>query len=114
MPDIESDFVHLARFAVEGSLPELSAILRRSLPSLAKRRPDLSQQVKNVLARLQRGPTRTMDAMEAIPVDPDSRLELLRSDFTPVLGTEPVWPAKVEEQLSAVLEERRRETELID
>jgi hypothetical protein len=50
MTDIESDFVHLARLALEGKSADVATLVRRTLRSLARRRPDLSDSAKRVLA----------------------------------------------------------------
>jgi len=48
-----------------------------------------------------------------VPVDLDSRLELLRCEDTPELEIQPTWPPEVASELKAVLEERKLEQELI-
>ena len=50
----------------------------------------------------------------SIPVDSDSRLELLRREGVPTVPIEPTWPTGVREALDAVLRERLRESALTD
>ena len=58
-----------------------------------------------------RSPTRSVLA-EPVPVDADSRLELLRREDAPVFDSEPVWPLSVGAELQAVIREREHEAEL--
>jgi len=47
-----------------------------------------------------------------LPVDVDTRLELLRRDLVAAPEVEPTWPEEVEAQLTEVIEERSREKDL--
>jgi len=53
------------------------------------------------------------DLPDPVPVDNDSRLELLRREDTVRLPLEPVWAPEVERELLAVVEERQRASELL-
>jgi SpoVK/Ycf46/Vps4 family AAA+-type ATPase len=48
-----------------------------------------------------------------LPVDTDSRLELLRTEDVPPFMVEPVWPRDVQVPLQAVLDERQHERDLL-
>jgi len=112
MTDIEKDTVHLVRFALEGKLDDVAAISRRMLRVVAARRPDLASEAKAVMEAATADPTRGVQ--QALPVDLDSRLELLRREQVPQLGTNPTWPEPVSEQLTAVVHERENEERLAD
>jgi SpoVK/Ycf46/Vps4 family AAA+-type ATPase len=112
MSDLEKDTVHLVRLAIEGKVDDVTALSRRMLRAVAARRPDLAPMVKSVMDAAASGPTR--GAEQPLPVDLDSRLELLRREHTPQLTTEPTWPGQVYEQLMAVVREREQEEKLVD
>ncbi|MCC7061729.1 MAG: ATP-binding protein [Planctomycetes bacterium] len=112
MSDFEKDTVHLVRLAFDGKVADVAALSRRLLRMVAQRRPDLAPVVQVVLDAVLAGPTRA--ASQPLPVDFDSRLELLRREPDPHLPVEPTWPAAVREQLDAVVEEREQEDKLAD
>lgn len=112
MSDFEKDTVHLVRLALEGKVDDVAALSRRMLRAIATRRPDLTAVVKDVLEAVAAGPTRGVQ--QPLPVDLDSRLELLRREQAPQLATEPTWPMSVREQLAAVVQEREQEEKLLD
>src|ERR1700722_1168103 len=111
MTDLDEDFVHLTRFALAGRREDAAALVRRALRDLGRRRPDLAKQVKELLATA--SGTRGHGVLRAgmpdpLPVDLDSRLELLRREDAIEIVPEPVWEAEVGGGLSALIEERRR------
>lgn len=110
MSDLAAVFVHLARFALSGKSAEVAALARRELHSLARTRPDLSGPIREVLTLASADPTRTV--VQPLPVDADSRLELLRRELVTHLELEPVWPERVGAPLAGVVAERKREAEL--
>ncbi len=103
----------MARFALTGSREDATALLRRSLADLGRRRPDLALQAKELLdtAKGVRGVMR-LAAPTPLPVDADTRLELLRRESPVELPHEPLWSREVESELTSVVEERRRRDEL--
>lgn len=115
MSDVDTDFVHLARLALEGKHEDVAALTRRAMQAVLKRRPDLAPMVAPVLS-LANGhrPTRGISLGPMLPVDADSRLELIRSEDIPAFGVAPVWPTDVASSLEAVVEERNQERALLD
>jgi SpoVK/Ycf46/Vps4 family AAA+-type ATPase len=111
MADVEQDFVHLARLALDGNINDVALLVRRSLGGIIRRRPDLSDQARAVMARASAAPTRAVPD-QFLPVDADSRLELLRREDEPSVGIAPIWPEPVLKSLNAVIEERTQETQL--
>lgn len=111
MADIESDFVHLARLALEGKSADVATLVRRTLRSLIRRRPDLSDSAKRILAFADSSVVRGFHE-ETIPVDVDSRQELLRREQETTLPVEPIWPSQVASELSSVIRERERSDQL--
>ncbi|HYP97847.1 MAG TPA: ATP-binding protein [Polyangiaceae bacterium] len=112
MSDFEKDVVHLVRLAVEGRPNDVAALSRRMLRAVAARRPDLASMVSTLAETVAAGPTRSVPL--PLPVDFDSRLELLRREDAPELAAEPTWPVAVGEELSAVVREREHEAKLAD
>jgi AAA+ superfamily predicted ATPase len=112
MNDVEQEFVHLARLALDGNTQDVALLLRRSLNSIARRRPDLSDQVRSLMARATSPPTRSTQE-QPLPVDADTRLELLRWEDKPIIPVDPIWPDKILKSLTAVLEERIQQPQLL-
>ncbi len=112
MSDFEKDTVHLVRLALEGRQDDVAALSRRVLRAVAARRPDLASAANGVLEAVAAAPTRA--AQQPLPVDLDSRLELLRREQVPELAIEPTWASSVRDQLVAVIHEREQEDKLLD
>ncbi len=105
MADMESAFVHLARLALNDRRQDVLLLIRKMLPTIAKSRPDLAKELGALVsgsANLGRAKT----VKEAIPVDLDSRLELLRVEDHPVMPVEPTWPTAINKELNQVILER--------
>jgi len=112
MADVEEEFVHLARLALGDKRADVVALVRRALRSLVQRRPDLTEQANSVLViASSRAPTRAAPS-SVLPVDDDSRLELLRREDPPEIAVEPTWPPTVAGALEMFLQERQREEDL--
>ncbi|ACG73324.1 AAA ATPase central domain protein [Anaeromyxobacter sp. K] len=112
MADIESDFVHMARLALGGKQDDVAALARRALRGIAERRPDLADAATAVLSLANSVSATRSEYPDPLPVDSDTRFELLRREHDLAMEIEPVWPTSVATELNAVIEERRREPEL--
>ena len=111
--DIVNDFVHLAKFALTGKHEDLVLLLRRSLPAISRQRPDLAPEVTKLLAQAGSNPGRAKSAVpDPVPVDIDSRLELVRREEFPTINIEPTWDEKVRDSLEQVILERSQEDRL--
>ena len=106
MPDIETDFVHLARLAADGKTTDVAALFKRAARTLVRKRPDLTDAVSIVLGKLDET-TLSRSVSTPLPVDFDSRLELLNFENSPVVEMDPVWPEQVATVLNDVIAERR-------
>jgi MoxR-like ATPase len=108
--------VQIADLVSEGRIDEAAAILRLLLRDLATPGAPLSLEATRVLRQLASGITRSARARvlppTVVPVDTDTRLELLRIESPVELLTEPVWPPEVLSSLNAVIAERERESDL--
>ena len=105
MADIERDFVHLARVALTGQRQDVLLLIRRALSKIAKSRPELATELGALLSG-SANPDRAKAANETIPVDLDSRLELLRLEDQPVMPVEPTWPDAIDKELTQICLER--------
>lgn len=116
MSDAEKDIVQLVKLALEGRNEDFRAYARRSLAHILKRRPDLQTIGSEVAAQLeaQRSAARNAVISEPIPVDLDSRRELIRRDFRPSVPDNIVWPDNVSRNLSTVIQEREQNEKLLE
>lgn len=105
------DVVQLARLALLGKKNDVQLFLRR----LARRYrlTDLGEELGSLL-RDNAGNSSPLRgaAVDAIPVDLDSRLQLARTEYPISLEAEPIWDDHVRAQLEQIVSERTREAEL--
>jgi SpoVK/Ycf46/Vps4 family AAA+-type ATPase len=84
---------------------------------LAKRYQTAQPEVATELNKLlQESPTRQSplrQVAEPVPVDMESRLQLLRVETTPTMDVEPIWDDVVKRSLAQLVFERQHEQELI-
>ena len=109
----EDELVQIARLAMAGRPQDVQAYIRRlarryqgELPALAAQLTELLQQAPTRQSPLRR------EATAPVPVDLESRLQLLRIEGNPALDVEPVWDAGVKRALDQILSERKRDEEL--
>lgn len=112
--DMEAQFVHLARLALAGRANDVELLSRRTLARLSDKRPDLADEIKKVLSESATASeiARGRGAAVPLPVDLDSRLELLKREATPRVVPEPIWAPPVRFELESLLHERERADEL--
>ena len=112
--DIEAQFVHLARLALAGRSNDVELLSRRTLTRLSASRPDLANEIQRVLADSANASeiARSKGAAVPLPVDLDSRLELLKREAAPHVDPQPIWAAEIESELLSVVAERERADEL--
>lgn len=103
---------HLFRLALQDKKQDIVVLGQKMLKLLSKERPEMEESLRRVLGTYEQS-TRIMRefASQSIPIDADSRLELLKKEVVH-LEHEPVWPANVHSELKAVLEERFHEDAL--
>lgn len=114
MADVEREFVHLARLAISGRPEDMITLIRKNLRlMIVGDRNDLKEPAKQVMALLAT-PGATVRGLfsQGLPVDADSRLELLRREDEPELVTVPVWAPSISKTLHELVEERQRISEL--
>ena len=106
------EFVRLAQYAMAGRTADATVLSRRVLRSLAKSHPDLGEEIQRAVAESANevSPAR---AINAVPVDLDSRMELVSRDVRPELGVAPIWPDAVAQELGAIIRERKQTGRLL-
>jgi SpoVK/Ycf46/Vps4 family AAA+-type ATPase len=110
--DFELDTLHLLRLAMEGRASDVRLMGRKLLKAIRQRRPDLVVETESVGQLLTASPARS--APHVLPVDNDSRLELIRREPSPDIVIDPIWPESVAVELDSVVKERLREEALAD
>jgi SpoVK/Ycf46/Vps4 family AAA+-type ATPase len=107
------ELVHIARLALAGRPQDVQAYIRRLARRYQGELPAVAAQLTELL---QESPTRQSplrrEATAPVPVDLESRLQLLRIEDAPALEVEPIWDAGVKRALDQILSERRRDEEL--
>ena len=105
---ITEDLVHLARVSLSGRPQDVQVFIRRAAKRYRKRQPELAEALTKLL---QESPTRSSPlrkgAVAAIPVDEDSRLQLVRHELVTDLPAEPIFHENVMALLSQLVSERR-------
>ncbi|TVX94499.1 AAA family ATPase [Paenibacillus agilis] len=87
-------------------------LARKNMRLFMKTRPDIAEVLEKVLNNTANS-TRAFndDMLSPLPVDMDSRLELLKRDYID-FESDPVWPEAVYSELEAIIKERERLSEL--
>lgn len=111
---MEDDFVQLARIALTGRHQDVQALIHRISRRCRNTNLALSDALLDVLrqAPTRASPLRRMPDV-AIPVDVDSRFQLLRVEEIPELDHEPVYSPEVQLTLQRLVQERREEDALL-
>jgi SpoVK/Ycf46/Vps4 family AAA+-type ATPase len=104
---LETDFMHLARIALTGREQDIQLLLHKSIKRYKSTNPLFAD---SLAALLREAPTRASplrrQAETPLPVDTDSRLQLLRVEPQPVLDHTPVLSAQVSLKLRQLIDER--------
>lgn len=112
---IETDFGHLARLALTGRAQDVQLLLHR----IVKRHRAASPELANTIAELLReAPTRASPLRRQsevpVPVDGDTRLQLLRVEDHPAFEHEPVFEPSLHTKLLQLVSERANPAALIE
>jgi SpoVK/Ycf46/Vps4 family AAA+-type ATPase len=110
----DDEIVQIARLALTGRPQDVQTYIRRLARRYQRELPVVAAHLRELL---QEAPTRQSplrrQAAAPVPVDLESRLQLLRIEDTPTLEVEPIWDAGVKRALDQILSERRRDEELL-
>lgn len=105
--DLSNDFIQLARTALTGRQQDVQLIIHRVSKKFKSFSPELTE---SLIALLQESPTRTTPLRKhsetPLPVDLDSRLQLLRLENS-TLDHEPILADRIQSNLKQVLSERK-------
>jgi SpoVK/Ycf46/Vps4 family AAA+-type ATPase len=103
------ELVHLARLALSARPQDVQLYIRRLSKKLRASNPEVAQ---SLVKLLQEAPTRASPLRDAeaasVPVDFDSRLQLVRLEQVRELEVEPVYAPKVQEALGQIVRERQQ------
>lgn len=109
----DDEIVQIARLALAGRPQDVQAYIRRLARRYQGELPTVAAQLTELL---QEAPTRQSplrrEAAAPVPVDLESRLQLLRIEDTPTLEVEPIWESGIKRALDQIISERRRDAEL--
>ncbi|MCK7615004.1 AAA family ATPase [Roseibium sediminicola] len=106
--NVEGDIVHLARVALAGRNQDVQLLLHRLAKAYRDTSPQLAAKVTELLRE---APTRSSPLRRksetALPVDVDTRFQLLRVEDNPILEHEPVFSDQIAVKLERLVGERR-------
>lgn len=109
------DFVQLAKIALTGREHDVQLYIRRMARRYRDRQPEMAA---GLVALMREAPMRVSplrkEGITAVPVDNDSRLQLLRVESSPHLEVEPVYPPEIEAVLRVVVRERTERARLVE
>lgn len=105
--------VHLSRLALVGRRQDIQLYIRRMARSkeFVGIRDELNKLIHD--SPSQSSPTRSK-SFSGIPVDMDSRLQLLRFEPLPTTEYAPIWTSYIEESLGQIIKERHSVQELTE
>ena len=113
LKDLSTDFIQLARTALSGRQQDVQLVIHRASKKFKSLDPELTDAL---IALLKESPTRTTPlrkhAEAPLPVDLDSRLQLLRLESS-ATDHEPILAERIEPSLSQILSERKNTTALL-
>lgn len=109
-----SDIVQLVRLALAGRPQDIQTYVLRMARKYKSRAPELSKKLNELLQSVpnRNSPLRS-ETMAAIPVDTDTRLQLIRHESVVDLDHEPIWTQEVRHQLEQIVAEHSRSPRLV-
>ena len=110
----EKDLVQLARLALAGRPQDVQMYVTRLSRKYQKLAPELGVRLKDLLKQspTRQSPLRS-ESVTTIPVDQDSRLQLLRVESPVELEHHPIWTINVAEKVHQIVSEHQHANELI-
>jgi len=103
------EILKLSTLVLNGNLADAQRFSRQLLTKLAKIESNLSEQIINLLKtnNLQDLTKNVRFAKSPLPVDQDSRLELIKTDYYSNLNSDLAWPKLIQDSLNEVIKERQ-------
>jgi AAA+ superfamily predicted ATPase len=107
------DLVQLARLALAGRPQDVQKYVQRMTRKYQATVPELADQLSKLLtdSPTRQSPLRS-EHVAAIPVDLDSRLQLLRHEYITELDHAPIWAQDIRKKLEQIVAEHERTAEL--
>lgn len=108
------DVVQLARLSLNGRQQDIQMFVRRLARRYRESKPALSKTLEKLLfeSPTRNSPLRRENAIP-VPVDMDSRMELLRREVIESLDVEPVFSPEVSGALNQLVQERASQAKLV-
>ncbi|MBV9549922.1 MAG: AAA family ATPase, partial [Alphaproteobacteria bacterium] len=108
------DILNLARLGLAGHRRDIETYLRRVIRRAREENPELSAALTTLLSAALTPETPLRDAgASVVPVDRDSRLQLLRHESPVILSHEPILSPPIAAALESVLAERQQVERLL-
>lgn len=113
-PTLQEDVIHLARIALSGRTQDVLSMLHRISKNHREAMPELAAALTDLVRE---SPTRSSPLRRqtdaVLPVDTDTRFQLLKIEEHPRLVHEPVYDPAIALTLKGIVRERDRLTELL-
>lgn len=115
---LSDELVQFARIALIGDSQQTEAYVRRLARSMKKSAPEVADALRDLAiasasASKSNAATRS-SGVPLVPVDHETRLDLLRIERAPVAAAEPILPNNISAQIKQIIVERERSAELLD
>ncbi|UOO89196.1 ATP-binding protein [Vitreoscilla massiliensis] len=112
----EKEFIHIARLLSQRKYDDAALISKKILSKIIKERSEFASEAKSIINLMNEAYLlRAKNFEEApVPVDLDSRLELLRKELKPSINENIIWPQNVQNELNSTINEREKSLELIE
>ena len=102
------DIYHLSRLALAGRRQDVQRYVKSISKRVRGENPEFARRLDGLLAEAPTaGSPLRGAAVAALPVDTDSRLQLIRIESPVMLDTKPIWDDELERQLNLVIGERQ-------
>jgi SpoVK/Ycf46/Vps4 family AAA+-type ATPase len=107
--EISDDFVHLARIALSGRLQDVQLFLHKTTKKYRGALPTLAESISALLRETptRASPLRRNSGAAAVPVDLDSRLQLVRLEHPGDLEVAPIFSRGLRAALDQLIAERQ-------
>jgi len=117
-PKMLQNLVHLSRLALMGEHLQVEAFVRRLGRSLMKEHPEVGNALVQLVSagtavRGERKVERPVQGTRLVPVDQESRWDLLRIEAVPHVSSPPVMAGRLFEQVEQLIAERMRTDDLL-
>lgn len=111
---ITETLLHLSRLSLAGRKQDIQLFIKKTAKALRATYPEVAEGLTSLLKEMPSlaSPIRSAN-MESVPVDRDSRLQLLKFENPATLDIEPIWANNIKQELQQVLKERQAEDELL-